>query len=168
MDLDWNEKVIPGKSMFNLELGTSYMDVLKFIKDCEISEGIFKIKNSDPMRLVIDSNKEIIVFKKMKDENYAWQSDLAMLHFKNGFLNSITTYLNEPHSYRGLICEVVGLGDEIRPLENHLHLQYDDINEVIYSMDGDKDIGFEMYGTSSDLVLDPHQKLGGIRVFTVD
>lgn len=168
MKLDWTAQPIPGKSMFNLELGTSYTDVLNLLKGCEISEGIIQIKNSGPMRLVIFSDEEAFGFKKVEDENYDWQSDLALLYFQNGILKSITTDLNEPYSYRGLICGKIGLGEEIRALEQIFTLEYDGNDEAIYAINEGKLNGLELHGASCDLSVDPTQKLGAMKVFIAE
>ena len=124
MKLDWKAQPVPGKSMFNLELGTSHANVVSLLKGYEVSEGIIQIGNSDLMRLNILLGEDAIRLKKMKEEKYEWQSDVALLYFKNGRLESITTYLNEPHSYHGLILGKVGLGDEIRDLGKYFELEY--------------------------------------------
>ena len=49
------------------------------LKDYETSRGVFQIDNSYPMRLDISSDEEVIRFKRMEDENYGWQSDVALL-----------------------------------------------------------------------------------------
>jgi hypothetical protein len=168
MKLDWKAQPVLGESMFNLELGTSYADVVNLLKGRETSNGIIQIENSSPMRLVISTNEESIRFKKMEDENYDWQSYVALLYFQNGILNSITTYLNEPHSYRGLICGKIGLGEEIRALDQYFTLEYDDIDECIYALEEGKLNGLELLGTSCDLSVDPMQKIGGMKVFVID
>ncbi len=165
MKLDWKAQPVPGKSMLNLELGTSYADVVNFLKGQETSNGIIQIDNSSPMRLVISTDKESIIFKKMEDENYGWQSDLALLYFQNGILKSITTYLNEPHSYRGLIWGKIGLGEEIRALEQYFTLKYDGIDEAIYAISEGELNGLELHGASCDLSVDPTQKMGAMKVF---
>ena len=86
MNLDWIAQPAPGKSLFNLDLGTSYTNVVSVLKDYETSRGVFQIDNSYPMRLDISSDEEVIRFKRMEDENYGWQSDVALLYFKNGNL----------------------------------------------------------------------------------
>ena len=154
--------------MFNLELGTSYADVVNLLKGGEISEGIFQFENSGPMRLVISLDKEAIHFKKMDDENYEWQSDVALLHFQKGRLRSITTYLNEPYNYRGLICGKIGLGEEIRKLEKDFTLEFDGIDEVICATNAGKSSGLELHGASCDLSVDPTQKIGAMKVFVVE
>lgn len=168
MKLDWKAQPVPGKSMFNLELGTSYADVLNLLKGCEISEGIFQIENSGPMRLVISSDQEAIRFKKMDDENYDWQSDVALLYFQKGRLKSITTYLNEPYNYRGLICGKIGLGEEIRELERDFSLEFDGVDEVICAANDGKSSGLELHGASCDLSVDPTQKMGAMKVFIAE
>jgi hypothetical protein len=168
MKLDWKAQPVPGKSMFNLELGTSYADVVKLLKECEISEGVLQFENSGPMRLVISSDKEAIRFKKMEDENYDWQSDVALLYFQNGNLRSITTYLNEPYHYRGLIFGKIGLGEQIRELEKYFTLEYDSIDEVIYAANDGKLNGLALNGTSCDLSVDSTQKMGAMKVFTAE
>jgi hypothetical protein len=60
-ELDWKAQPVPGKSMFSLELGTSYADVVNLLKGREISEGVFQIENSGSMRLVLSSDKEAMV-----------------------------------------------------------------------------------------------------------
>jgi len=166
MKLDWEAQPVPGKSMFNLELGTSLANVVRLLKEYEVSEGIIQIGNSDPMRLDILLDEEAIRFKKMKDENYDWQSDVALLHFKNDQLNSITTYLNEPHSYHGLIGGKVGLGDEIRDLEEYFSIEY--VNEIFFALNDDRISGLELHGTSCDFSVDPTQKMGAMKVFLVE
>ncbi len=168
MKLDWKAQPVPGKSMFNLELGTSYGNVVNLLKGHEASEGIIQIENSAPMRLIISSDKEAILLKKMEDDNYDWQSDVALLNFENGNLKTITTFLNEPHNYCGLICGEIGLGQEIRALEKYFTLEYDDIDEGIYALEEGKLNGLELLGTSCDLSVDPMQKIGGMKVFVVD
>lgn len=168
MKLDWKAQPVPGKSMFNLELGTCYADVVNLLKAYEIAEGIIQIESSAPMRLIISSDEEAIVFKTMKDGNYDWQSDVALMYFENGILKSITTYLNESHSYRGLICGEVGLGQEIRGLEKYFNLEYDDIDEGMYALNEGKLSGLELLGASCDLSADPTQKMGGMKVFFAD
>jgi hypothetical protein len=168
MTLDWKAQPVPGKSMFNLELGTSYADVVNLLKGSEISEGIIQIENSGPMRLVISPNEEAIRFKKMEDENYDWQSDVAMLYFQNGILKSITTDVNEPYSYHGLICGEIGLGQEIRALEKYFTLEYDGIDEVMYALNDGKLNGLELQGASCDFSVDPTQKMGGMKVFIAE
>ncbi len=154
--------------MFNLDLGTCYVDVVNQLKAVEISDGIVQIESSGPMRLVISSDGESIRFKKMEDENYDWQSDLALLYFQNGILNSITTYWNEPYSYHGLICGKIGLGEEIRALEQHFTLEYDGIDEVICALNEGKLGGFELHGASCDLSVDPTQKMAAMKVFITE
>jgi hypothetical protein len=168
LKLDWKVQPVPGKSMFNLELRTSYADVMKLIKVNETSAGIIQIENSKPMRLIISPDEEAIFFKTMEDGNYDWQSDLALLYFHNGFLESITAYLNDPYSYRGLIYGEVGLGHEIRELERYFTLEYDGIDEVIYALNEDKLNGLELQGASCDLSVDPTQKIAGMKVFIVE
>ncbi len=168
MSLDWKAQPIPGKSMFNLDLGACYADVVNQLKAVEISDGIVQIKNSGPMRLVISSDGESIRFKKMEDENYDWQSDLALLYFQNGILKSITTDLNEPYSYRGLIFGKIGLGEEIRALEQHFTLEYDGIDEAIYAISEGKLNGLELHGASCDLTVDPTQRMAAMRVFITE
>jgi hypothetical protein len=168
MSLDWKAQPIPGKSMFNLDLGVCYADVVNQLKAVEISDGIVQIENSGPMRLVISTDEESIRFKKMEDENYDWQSDLALLYFQNGILNSITTYWNEPYSYRGLICGKIGLGEEIRALEQYFTLEYDGIDEAIYAISEGKLNGLELHGASCDLTIDPTQRMAAMRVFITE
>lgn len=168
MKLDWRSQPVPGKSMFNLELGTSYADVVSLLKGCEASNGIVQIENSGPMRLVISADEESICFKKMVDENYDWQSDVALLYFQSGILKSITTYLNEPYSYRGLICGKIGLGEEIRELEPYFTLEYDGIDEAVYTISEGKLNGLELHGASCDLSVDPAQKMGAMKVFIAE
>jgi nucleoside-diphosphate-sugar epimerase len=48
MRLDWKAQPVPGKSMFNLELGTSYADVMNLLEGCKSSNGIIQIENSGP------------------------------------------------------------------------------------------------------------------------
>lgn len=167
MKLDWKAAPVPEKSMFNLELGTSYAGVVNLLRGSEISDEIIQIENSGPMRLVFSSDEDAIRFKKMGDENYDWQSDLALLYFQNGSLKSITTYLNEPYHYRGLICGETGLGQEIRALETYFTLEYDDIDEGIYARGNEGKLnGLELLGTSCDFSVDPTQKMGAMKVFT--
>lgn len=168
MKLDWKAQPVSGKSMFNLELETSYADVVNLLKGSETSNGIVQIENSGPMRLVISTDEESIRFKKMGGENYDWQSDVALLYFQNGILKSITTYLNEPCSYRGLICGKIGLGEEIRALEQYFTLEYDGIDEAIYAISEGKLNGLELHGASCDLSVDPTQKMGAMKVFIVE
>ena len=168
MKFDWKAQPVPGKTMFNIELGTSYADVVNLLKDCETSNGIVQIENSGPMRLVISTDEKSIRFKKIEDENYDWQSDVALLYFQNGILKSITTYLNEPYSYRGLICGKIGLGEEIRALEQHFTLEYDGIDEAIYAISEGKLNGLELHGASCDLSVDPTQKMGVMKVFIAE
>lgn len=165
MKLDWNAQPVSGKSMFNLELGSSYAEVVDLLRGHENTRGIIQIENSAPMRLIIAPNEEAIVFKTMEDGNYDWQSDLALLYFQNGLLNSITTYLNDPYSYRGLICGSIGLGQEIQALEKYFDLKYDDIDEVMYAWSKGRLKGLELQGASCDLSVDPAQKIGGMKVF---
>ena len=165
MKLDWKAQPVPGKSMFNLELGTSYADVVNLLKGRETSNGIIQIMNSGPMRLVISTDEESIRFKKMEDENYDWQSDVALLYFKNGILKSITTYLNEPYSYRGLICGKIGLGEEIRALEQYFTFEYDVADEAIYAISEGKLGGLGLHGASCALSVDPTQKMDAVKVF---
>lgn len=87
MKFDWKVQPVPGKSMFNIQLGTSYADVVNLLKGRETCNGIVQIENSDPMRLVISTDEESIRFKKMEVESYDWQSDVALLCFQNGILN---------------------------------------------------------------------------------
>lgn len=168
MKLDWNAQPVAGKSMFNLGLGTGYADVVNLLKGHEIEQGIIQIENSAPMRLIIAPNEEAIVFKTMEDGNYDWQSDLALLYFQDGILKSITTDLNEPYSYRGLICGDIGLGQEIRALEKHFELKYDDVDEVMYAWSEGRLTGLELQGACCDLSVDPTQKMGGMRVFVAE
>lgn len=168
MKLDWKAKPVPGQSMFNLDLGTSYANVVSLIKEYEISDGVIKIDNSHSMRLDFFSGEEAVRFKKMEDENYDWQSDVALLYFENGNLKSITTYLSEPYSYRGYICEEVRLGDEISKLVKCFELEYNNVDEAIYALDGGKLNGLELHGASCDLSVDPTQKIGAMKVFLVD
>jgi hypothetical protein len=168
MKLDWKAQPVPGKSMFNLDLGSSYANVVSLLKEYEISDGVIQIDNSHPMRLDFISDKEAIRFKKTEDENYDWQSDVALLYFKNGKLESITTYLNEPYNYRGLICEKIGLGDEIRALDKYFTLEYDGIDEAIYAASDGRLNGLELHGASCDLSVDSTQKMGAMKVFFVD
>jgi hypothetical protein len=165
MKLDWNARPVSGKSMFNLELGTRYTNVVDILRAYENTQGIIQIENSAPMRLIIAPNEEAIVFKTIEDGNYDWQSDLALLYFQDGLLNSITTYLNEPYSYRGLIFGDTGLGQEIRALEKYFELKYDDIDEVMYAWSDGKLNGLELQGASCDFSVDPTQKMGGMKVF---
>ena len=168
MKLDWKAQPILGKSMFNLDLGTSYANVVTLLKEYEISDGVVQIENSAPMRLVISSDGEVIGLKKMEDENYDWQSDMASLYFQDGNLKSIATYLNEPYSYRGLICGKIGLGEEIRELERYFTLEYDDIDEAMYAFSEGKLNGLELHGASCDLSVDPTQKIGAMKVSLLD
>lgn len=168
MKLDWKAQPVPGKSMFNLELGTSYVDVVNLLKGHEISEGVVQIANSNPMRVIVSLEEEAILVKKVGDENYDWQSDLALLHFQNGILKSITAYLNEPYSYRGLVCGEIGLGQEIRALEEYFTLEYDGIDEAMYAFNDGKLNGLELQGASCDLSVDPTQKIGGMKVFITE
>lgn len=168
MKLDWKAQPVSGKSMFNLELGTSYADVVNLLKEHETFKGIIQIENSAPMRLIISSDEEAIVFKTMEDGNYDWQSDLALLYFQNGVLKSITTDLNKPYSYRGLICGEIGLGHEVRDLERYFALEYDGIDEVMYAFNEGKLNGLEVQGASCDLSVDPTQKIGGMKVFIAE
>jgi hypothetical protein len=168
MRLDWKAQPVPGQSMFNLELGTGYADVVNLLMGHEISEGVVQVENSDPMRVIISLEEEAIFIKKMEDENYDWQSDVALLHFRNGILNSITAYLNEPYSYRGLIFGEIGLGQEIRALEKYFTLEYDGVDEVMYALDEGKLNGLELQGASCDLSIDPTQKIAGMKVFAAE
>lgn len=168
MKLDWNAQPVPGKSMFNLDLGIGYANVVSQFKEYEISEGVIQIDNSPPMRLDFFSDEEAIRLKKMEDENYDWQSDVALLCFEDGNLKSITTYLSEPYSYRGFICDEVRLGDELRKLGKCFTLEYDDIDETIYALNGGKLNGLALYGASCDLFIDPTQKIGAVKVFLVN
>lgn len=168
MNLDWEAEPVPGKSMFNIELGASYAEVVNFLKRYETSEGIVQVENSAPMRLIISSDKKTVGFKTMEDGNYDWQSDLAIMFFQGAILKSITTYLNEPYSYRGLICGKIGLSHEIRELEKYFVLEYDDIDEAMYSIADDKLTGLELHGTSCNLSVDPTQKIGGMKVFVAE
>jgi hypothetical protein len=168
MNLNWKAHPALGQSMFNLDLGTNYAEVVNLLKGYEISDGIIQIENSGPMRLIIHSDKDAIHFKMMGSENYDWQSDVAALFFQDGVLKSITTYLNEPHSYRGLICGKIGLGEEIRELEKYFTLEYHDIDEAIYAVSGGKLNGLELHGTSCSLTVDPTQKMGAMKVFTTE
>lgn len=168
MKLDWNAQPMPGKSMFNLDLGTSYAKVVNLFKKYEISEGVIQLDNSPPMRLNFVSDEEAILLKKMEDENYDWQSDVALLYFEDGILKSITTYLNEPYSYRGSICEEIRLGDEICTLGTCFTLEYNDIDEIIYTLNGGKLNGLALHGSSCDLSIDPTQKISAMTVFLVN
>ncbi|RKF43496.1 hypothetical protein BCY88_05810 [Paraburkholderia fungorum] len=154
--------------MLNLDLGTSYTNVVSLLKDCEISENVFQIDNSCPIRLDISSDEAVIRFKMMEDQSYGWQSDVALLYFKSGNLKSITIYFREKYSYRGLICGKVGLGDEIRDLKEYFALEYDDVDEVFYAFNDGRSSGLELHGTSCDLSVDPAQKIGAMKVFLVD
>ena len=168
MKLDWAAQAIPGKCMFNLELGTNVANVVMLLKKYEVSDGIIKIDNSDPIRVNILLNEEVIRLKKMEDENYDWQSDVALLYFKNDKLKSIVTYLNEPHGYRGLICGKIGLGDEIRDLKEYFSIEYDNVNENFSAIDVNGVSGLELQGASCDLSVDPTQRMGAMKVFLVE
>ena len=168
MKPDWKAQPVPGKSMFNIVLGTSYATMVSLLKGYKISDEIIQIENSDPMRLIVSSDEEAIRFKKMEDENYDWQSDVALLYFQNGILKSITTYLNEPYSYRGLICGEIGLGEEIRELEKYFTLEYNGIDEAIYAFSEGRLNGLKLHGASCDLSVDPTQKIGAMKVFITD
>jgi hypothetical protein len=165
MKLDWKAQPVPGRSMLNLDLGTGYSDVLSLLKGYEVSKGVIRIENSDLMRLDISSDQDEIRFKTLEEGNYDWQSDVASLFFLNGGLKSITTYLNEPHSYRGLICGKIGLGEEIRSLEKYFTLEYDDIDEAMYAFNEGKLNGLQVNGASCDLSVDPTQKIHAMKVF---
>lgn len=167
MTLDWTAQPIPGKSAFNLALGTSFPNVVEYLKEYEVSEGILQIASSSPMRLKILQDEQVISFKKLEDEIYEWQSDVALLVFEDNQLASITTYLNEPYSYQGLIFGDVGLGHEIRRLEEYFRLEYDNVNEVYLAIQDDVEAGLELYGTSCDLSVDPTQKMAAMKVFLV-
>ncbi len=168
MKVDWKAQPVPGKSMFNIELGTSFADVLNLLKGRETSIGIVQIENSAPLRLVISADEESIRFRKMEDESYDWQSDVALLYFKNATLHSITAYLNDPYTYRGLICGTIGLGEEIRALERYFTLEYDGIDEAIYAISDGKLNGLELHGASCDLSVDPTQRIGAMKVFIAE
>ena len=168
MKLDWAAQAIPGKCMFNLELGTNVANVVMLLKKYEVSDGIIKIDNSDSIRVDILLNEEVIRLRKMEDEKYDWQSDVALLYFKNDKLKSIVTYLNEPHGYRGLICGKIGLGDEIRELEEYFSIEYDNVNEHFSAIDDNGVSGLELYGASCDLSVDPTQKISAMKVFLVE
>lgn len=159
---------MPGKSMFNLKLGANYADVVGLLQDCKISESVIQFDNSDPMRVDFSLDKEVIRFRKMNDENYAWQSDLALLCFKDGNLKSIATYSNGSCGYRGLIFEKIGLNDEIRDLKEYFALEYDNVDEVFYALHSDKINGLAIYGSSCDLSIDPAQKINAVKVFFAD
>ena len=168
MGLNWTARPVPGKSMFNLDLGVGYAVVLNLLKEYEIALGVIRIDNSRPMRLDFCSNQEVILLKTINDENYDWQSDVALMYFEGGNLTSITTYLNEPYSYRGFICDGVGLGDEIRQLEKCFVLEYSDADESIYIRNDGKLNGLVLHGASCDLSTDPTQKICAMKVFLVD
>ncbi|WP_276842271.1 hypothetical protein [Herbaspirillum huttiense] len=168
MTLDWTAQPVPGKSVFNLDLGTSFANVVAHLKEYEVSEGILQLASSSPMRLKILQDEQVILFKKLEDEIYDWQSDVALLAFEGHQLVSITTYLNEPYSYQGLICEDVGLGDEIRRLEEYFRLEYDNVEEVYLAIEDDVEAGLELHGTSCDLSIDPTQKMAAMKVFLAD
>jgi len=167
MKLDWQAQPIPGKSIFNIELGTSFSDVVRYLKEQEVSDGIIQIANSNPMRWQIALDEEVVRFRRIADGHYDWQCDLALLFFENGRLESVTTYFNESDSYCGLIRGEVGLGDEIRKLQEFFLLKYDNVNEVFLALsDGDVN-GLELHGASCELSVDPTQKIAAIRVFLV-
>jgi hypothetical protein len=168
MKPSWKTNPTPGKSMLNIDLGIGYIEVLSRIKIHEKSDGTIKFENSLPMRLDISSNKQIIRLRSLEDFNYDWQSNVAILFFRNEILTSITANLNEPYSYSGLICGKVGLGDEIRDLEDYFSIKYDDVDEVFYALNGEQPIGLELHGASCDLTIDPTQKIGAMRVFLID
>lgn len=167
MRLDWQARPIPGKSIFNLELGTSFSNVIKYLKEQEVSDGIIQIPNSNPMRWQIVLDDEVVRFRTIVDGNYDWQSYLALLCFENGRLESVTTYFNEPDSYCGLICGKVGLGDEIRNLQEFFLLEYDNVNEVFLALNDGDVSGLELHAASCELSVDPTQKIAAIRVFLV-
>lgn len=91
MTLDWSAQPVPGKSVFNLDLGTCFANVVAHFKEYEVSEGILQIASSAPMRWKILPDEEVISFKKLEDEIYDWQSDVALLVFEGNQLVSITT-----------------------------------------------------------------------------
>lgn len=165
--LDWSAHPVPGKSIFNLDLGTSFANVVAHLKEYEVSEGTIQIAGSRPMRLKILPDEQVILFKKLEDEIYDWQSDVALLVFEGNQLASITTYLNEPYGYQGLICGDVGLGHEIRRLEKYFRLEYENVTEVYLAIQDEVEAGLELYGTSCDLSVDPTQKIAAMKVFLV-
>ena len=164
MKLDWKAQPIPGKSMFNLDLGTAYVDAVSLFKTYEISNGVIQLENSLPMRLVIRPEEAAIILKTLGDGSYDWQSDVAMLHFINGSLKLIRTYLNEPYSYRGLICGKIGLGGEVRAVEEYFTLEYDPYDEGFYASSNGKLNGLELCGASCDLSVDQTQIIGSMGV----
>lgn len=168
MKLDWKTRPVPGKSMFNLELRTGYADVVNLLRGYEIADGIIQLANADPMRMDMHSNEGEIRFKTIKDGNYDWQSDVALLYFEAGNLKSITTYLNEPHSYRGLICGQIGLGEQILELKKYFTLEYNFVDEVFYAFSEGELNGLELHGSSCDLSVDPTQKIAAIKVFITE
>lgn len=44
--LDWSAHPVPRKSIFNLDLGTSFVNVVAHLKEYEVGEGIFQISES--------------------------------------------------------------------------------------------------------------------------
>jgi hypothetical protein len=64
--LNWSAHPVPRKSIFNLDLGTSFANVVAHLKEYEVAEGIFQISGSSPMRLKILQDGQVISFKNWR------------------------------------------------------------------------------------------------------
>jgi hypothetical protein len=162
-DLDWTAPIIPGHSVFNLNLGLSYAEVVDILKLYETSEGFIQLKNAPLMAL--RKNKNSIQFRKLESQNYDWQYEVILLYFVNDHLESIVVDDDIFYIYKGSIFGAVFLGDEIRELQKYVELMYDDYDEVMRAFENGKVIGLELYGSCCDLSVDPDQKIGGLRVY---
>lgn len=162
-DLDWTAPIIPGHSVFNLNLGLSYAEVIDILKFYETAEGFIQIKNAPLMALL--KKKNSIQFRKLEPQNYEWQYEVVLLYFVNDHLESIIIDDDIFYIYKGGIFGDILIGDEIKSLEKYVELMYDDYDEVVRAFEHGKVIGLELYGSCCDLSVDPDQKIGGLRVY---
>ena len=166
MELDWNAQVVPGKSMLNLKLETSFDDCLALLKSYRISDNLIRFKNSPVMRMFVDNERETIKLKPKDNLDDDVHCMLAFFCFENEILNRITTYLFEDEFSKGEIhnCR---LGSKMADLLPYYDLDYDDGDESTYVISNGVYIGLELYGSCCDLVQDPDQIIAGMVVSNI-